>query len=258
MLCCGCEPPSRGHKDGPPPQAKRPASEKQPTADAEAGVDGKAKPAAEVKKTLLGKDVWLETQGEQRRVLVATKVCLREGGLECLLCRANTKDYESILSTEADAQVIHVALLAARANPGSPVKYVEKGDDVTILTPSGDRIKILLQYEDKGKLVKLPAQQWILNSKTKKDLDADWVFAGSKLFPNPDDEKKKPVFAATAEGGYIYILNSPSALLDLPLNNPNKEPELRELLPHTARIPALGTKVTIILEPQHEDKKDKK
>ncbi len=216
--------------------------------------------AAGWKKTLLGKNVWLETQGDRRRVVVGAKVCLREGGfgLECLLCRHQTKEHESILSTDADAQIIHAALLAAKAKPGSPVQYIEKDGNVSVVPPSGERIKVLIQYADKGKEVSVPARQWILNSKTKKDLDGDWVFAGSKLFANPDEDQKKPVYAANTDGAYICVLNVPTALLDLPINNPNKDPELRELQPHTARIPALETKVSIILEPQMELKKPAK
>jgi hypothetical protein len=211
----------------------------------------------EGKKTLLGTNVWLETKGDRRRVIVGAKVCLREGGygLECLLCRQHTKEHESILSTDADAQIVHGALLVARAKPGAPVQYVEKDGQFTVVPPAGQRIKVLLQYEDKGKVVTVPAQQWILNSKTKKELDGDWVFAGSKLFEDPDEQQKKPIYGANTDGAYICVLNVPTALLDLPINNPNKDPALRELQPHTKRIPPLETKVSIILEPQSEGRK---
>jgi hypothetical protein len=248
----GCEdqrsPRSAGadHEPGPgagPSQPHRPPS-------------AKPAPAAEhssqripSKKASLGKDVSFETKGNRRRVLVAATVCLREGGLECLLCRSHTKEYESVLATDADAQVIHAALLAAGAKPGSPVQYVEKKGEVVVMPPTGSRIKIFIQYEDKGKLVTVPAQQWILNAKTKNDLEDEWVFAGSKLLP-PEEENKKPIYAATSDGSYICIYNMPYALLDLSVNNPNKDPEVRELQPQTARIPPLGTKVTLILEPQ--------
>src|SRR5262249_52530423 len=126
---------------------------------------------ASAKRVALGKDVWFETEGNQRRVLVETMVCLREGGLECLLCRARTKEHEAILSTAADAQVIHAGLLAAGAKPGSPVQYVEKNGEVVVVPPTGSRIKISVRYEAHGKRVTLPAQQWIRNAKTKKPME---------------------------------------------------------------------------------------
>lgn len=212
-------------------------------------------PPAPTNKAALGKDVWFETEGTRRRVLVNATVCLREGGLECLLCRSRTKEHESILATDADASLIHAGLLAAGAKPGSPVQYVEKKGEVVIVPPTGSRIKISLQYEDKGKLITVPAQQWIVNAKTKKHLDEQWVFAGSQLLPNPAGEDKKPIYAATSDGSYICIYNMPFAMLDLPVNNPNKDPEIREIQPQTDQIPALGTKVTLILEPQSADRK---
>jgi hypothetical protein len=205
------------------------------------------------KKVPLGRNVWFETEGNHRRVLVGATVCLREGGIECFLCRSRTKEYESILSTDADAQVIHAGLLAAGAKPGSPVQYVEKNGEVVVMPPTGSRIKVSIQYEDKGKLIRLPGQHWIRNAKTKTALDDDWVFAGSKLLPSTDEANRKPVYAATSDGSYICVYNMPFAMLDLPVNNPNKDPEIRELQPYTQRIPPLETKVTLILEPEHSD-----
>lgn len=205
----------------------------------------------------MGRNVWFETEGNHRRVLVGATVCLREGGLECLLCRTRTKEHESILATDADAQVIHAGLLAAGAKPGSPVRYVEKKGEIVIVPPTGSPIKIFVQYEDTGRLVTVPAQDWIVNAKTKKNLDDEWVFAGSQLLPNPADEDKKPIYAASSDGSYICIYNMPYAMLDLPVNNPNKDPEIREIQPQTERIPPLGTKVTLILEPQSDATKPK-
>src|SRR5207249_66822 len=132
--------------------------------------DQSPKNADPTKKAPLGKKVWLETQGKRRRVLVAAEVCLRQGefGLECLLCKKLTKEHESILATAADARVIHAGLVVAQAEPGSPVKYIEKGDKVITVPPAGSRIKVSLQYEKDGKSVTVPAQEWIRVGNTKQ------------------------------------------------------------------------------------------
>src|SRR5580693_9121999 len=80
----------------------------------------------EVKSKEIGKNVFFETEDEQRRVVVKAYVCLREGQLEGLLCRKFTKEHEYILAADADARHIHTALLAARAKPGSPVQFDPK------------------------------------------------------------------------------------------------------------------------------------
>lgn len=218
-----------------------------------------SKNAAPIKKAQLGKGVWLETEGKRRRVLVAAEVCLREGsfGLECLLCKKNTKEHESILTTEADARAIHLGLLAAGAEPGSPVKYVEKGDKYITVPPSGSRIKVTLRYDKEGKGVVVPAQEWVRQGKTKHHLKGEWVFAGSLEYPHPEDKKKK-IYAANSDGAYICVLNVTSAMLDLPTDNPNRPPEEREFQPYTDRIPPLETKVTLILEPLAGEKKPAK
>src|SRR5262245_2351324 len=65
---------------------------------------------AEAKKVLVAPNVFLEVQGQQRRVLVSASVCLREGQLELLMCRKNTKEHEAILTADVDAREVHKAL----------------------------------------------------------------------------------------------------------------------------------------------------
>jgi len=202
---------------------------------------------AEPKRKELFKNIILETQGDVRRVLVKAEVCMREGGnLEELLCRKGTKEHESILTADVNAQHLHAALVVAGGKEGSPVKFEPKYQ-----AARGSTIKISLQYEEKGKLITVSAKDWIRNPKTKKNLDVDWVFGGSQLVPNPDD-KTKPLYLANY-GDIICLCNMESAMLDLPIESPKKfDDRLWEC--HTERIPPLETKVTIILEPVPDKK----
>src|SRR5262249_40540047 len=68
---------------------------------------------AEAKKTALNKDntLFLEAFPDGRkRILIEAEVCLREGPLELLMCRKQTKEHESILHTAVDARLIHATL----------------------------------------------------------------------------------------------------------------------------------------------------
>ena len=76
-----------------------------------------------------------------------------------------TKEHESIVSADLDAKDIHTALLLAGAEPGSPVKFQPKYSPA-----SGSVIKVFVQFEEKGKKIKVPAQQWVRNIKSRKDL----------------------------------------------------------------------------------------
>jgi hypothetical protein len=216
-------------------------------------VDPSLPSAGDWKRKELGNAVWLETAGERRRVRVDAAVCLREGqyGLECLLCKEHTKEYESILATPANAQVIHAGLMACGAEPGSPARF-----EAAMTSPTGPVIKITLEYEQDGRLREVPAQQWVMNGGKKAAMTDDWVFAGSLLWPNPEGENKPRIYAATTDGAYICVTNVPTAMLDLPIRSANN-PDDRIFIPYTKNIPPIGTKVSVIFEPAPGGKKSR-
>ncbi len=209
----------------------------------------KEKPA-ESKKVLLARNIFLEVRGKERRVLVSAEVCLREGQLELLMCRKQTKEHEAILTADVDAQKLHAALNAAGAVEGSPVQFAPR-----YRPACGTRIKVSVQYKDQDKLVTVPGQSWVKNMKTGKTLESDWVFAGSHLVSNPLEPDKKQYLAN--EGDLICVSNFETALLDLPIKSSKENADLA-FLAFTERIPPLETKVVVILEPVSEEKKDKK
>ena len=204
--------------------------------------------APAVKKVEVGKNVFLEVEGEKRRVVIQSYVCLREGQLEQLLTKKNAKEHEAILAADLDASVIHTALLLCQAKAGHPVRFQPK-----LEAPTGTGIKIMLEYKDKDKVVRIPAQQWIRSAKTKKNMTYDWVFAGSILTPDPFDPKAAPFYGANS-GDVICVSNMETALLDLPINSSRENGDLNYEA-HTERIPAVETPVLIILEPVLETKK---
>jgi hypothetical protein len=220
--------------------------EGEPPANAESPRKEATKPE-EAKKVLVGKNIFFEIQGTRRRVILSTYVCLREGPLEQLLTRKEKKEHEAILAIDGDGRDIHKALLAAGAKPGKTVQYQPK-----FLPPTGQRIKVTLEYEQDGKRVEVPAQQWVRNQKTGKAMDLDWVFAGSQFVANPFDPKAPDIYLAN-EGDVICVSNFEGALLDLPINSPKDNSQLAWEA-FTERIPPRGTKVAILLEPLPDKK----
>jgi len=109
--------------------------------------DPNAKPAASGKTAdgLVSLDpkgiVRLDRDG--KRLLIKTRVVLREGMLEMLCCPAQTKEHESILAVDAKAYIIHAGLLALGAKPGGPVQYRPE-----FKPPTGQQIDIFLQWTD--------------------------------------------------------------------------------------------------------------
>lgn len=187
-------------------------------------------------------NLWIDEQSNgTKRVGIAAEVCLREGPLELLLCKAGTKEHESILTSNVDARLIHAALLTIGAKAGSPVQYQPK-----YVPASGSTIKVTVEYQRDGQTIRHPAQEWIRNAKTMKQLDVDWVFGGSQLIPDPDNPDRQPFYAAN-NGDVICVANFPDAMLDLPISSSRDDAE-RSFEAFTDRIPPKETKVTVYLE----------
>lgn len=94
------------------------------------------------------------------KLIVNAKVVLREGMLEMLLCKQQTKEHESILAFDGEAKIMHAGLLALGIEPGTPVTFIPD-----FKPPTGPVLKIELIWKDKqGKEQRVPAQQWIRHS----------------------------------------------------------------------------------------------
>ncbi|MFM7149504.1 MAG: YdjY domain-containing protein [Gemmataceae bacterium] len=207
---------------------------------------GEKKPTEkEGKKVRVSENVTLEVFPDSRRVWVNAVVCLREGPLEQLLTRKGRKEHEAILAADADARKIHEALLLAKAKEGRPVRW-----QPVFQPPTGSTIRITLKYQDKGEEVTVSARSWIKNSKTGKELESDWVFAGSILLDNQDD-KSAPKHYLANDGDVICVANFESAMLDLPMKSAKDDAE-RGYVAWTEKIPPIGTAVQVLLEPVPE------
>ena len=193
----------------------------------------------------LNKDVPLyfevDKTTKKRRVHLMSQVCFREGPLEFFLCNKNTKEHESILVADMDPELIHGALIAAGAKPGTPVQFKPKFTPAT-----GSTIKVSLTYYKNGKLQTSSAQSWIRDMQTKKEMPHQWVFAGSKFFQDPDDATRKPYYCAK-NGAVISISNWVESMLDLPVRSSDAAAEL-SYEAFTEHIPPLKTKVLVTLE----------
>jgi hypothetical protein len=124
------------------------------------GGDDVAKPAPEEKKPALQPlnptgTVLLDAAG--KRVLLKTKVALREGALELFCCLKQTKEHESILTLDAKAFVVHTGLIALKAKPGAPAKY-----DPEFVPPTGQPLTVHVSWIDsKGATQRVPASSWV-------------------------------------------------------------------------------------------------
>jgi len=183
-----------------------------------------------------------------RRVHLLGEICLREGPLEVFLCKNFTKEHESIVRCDVDAREIHAALLLAGAQAGSPAKFVPK-----FQPPTGTKIKVTVTYREKGKVKTAPASEWVKDKGSGKDLAYDWVFAGSRLFRDPENPGATPFYMAN-NGEVISLSNFPDSMMDLPVKSSKDAADLL-FEANTSRIPPLRSPVLVTLEPVVEKKK---
>ncbi len=259
--------------DEPPPPLKPTAKPPKPVADDKpAKTDPeKLKKAEDLpplpklgdksKQTALNKQktLYLETAEDGgKRVLFAAEVCLKENALlEVFCCKKGTKEHESILNVDLDARFIHTALVAAGAQAGSPVQFVNpKTHEAEYKAASGTTIKVEMAFTRGGEVVQERAQEWLLDQKTRKPLPYEWVFAGSRFMKNPDRPDDIDYYLAN-NGEVIAVSNFPESMLDLPVEISRVEADLH-FKAATKKIPPQGSKVWVILTPLPEKKKDDK
>ncbi len=191
--------------------------------------------------------IWVVPKTKQ--VIVDGVVCLRDGQLEMFACPKGSKEHESVISVQARPSTAHAALLAIGAMPGSPVQTRPIYQAAT-----GTEIDIKILWKDnRGKLHEDNAMDWVCDDHTGKALKTPWVFAGSGFWI--DDNNRRRYYADGGE--FICVSNFPTAMLDLPVAS-TREADGLLYRAFTENIPALQTKVRLVLTPKLPKKKGEK
>ena len=179
--------------------------------------------------------VWLDLPG--KRVIVGGQIALTDGPIEFFACPRKTKEHESVVAVAAPARLVHAALLAIGLKPGSPASFAAEYTPAT-----GDPVTIEVQWQDADGDHREPAQRWVRDSRTGKQLDCNWVFAGSQTWKDPNTGTE---YYQADGGDLVCVSNFPAAMLDLPIaSSQANEALLFEAF--TERIPARGTPVELI------------
>jgi uncharacterized repeat protein (TIGR01451 family) len=185
--------------------------------------------------------VWLDKKN--KRVVVQGAVCSRECPLELFACLRASKDYESVVSVPGKASLIHAGLVAAGAEPGSPVQFRP-----SFAPPRGSEIEVTVVWKDaSGNRQTARAQDWVREVKSKKAMSHPWVFSGSRILK--DKETGETAYYADLTGELICVSNFAAAMLDVPMESTSSDADLL-FEAFTERIPPRGTPVTLILTPK--------
>ncbi|HJT36164.1 MAG TPA: YdjY domain-containing protein [Pirellulales bacterium] len=190
--------------------------------------------------------IWLEKKAGRKRVVMVGKICLREGQLEMFACTRGSKEHESVVSLPVEANIVHSALVAAGAEPGKPAQFQPEYHPAY-----GTEIDVLVYWTDAfGHRRRARAQEWVKDVQTGRELAEPWVFAGSGFWVDPQNGQRHYL---ADMGDLICVSNFSTAMLDLPIESSDQAGQLL-FQAYTERIPPVGTKVTLVLEPKASKK----
>ena len=128
-------------------------------------------------------EVWIDPTAKS--VFVHGVVTARAAPLEMFACPKGTKEYESVVAVNSSAQLVHTALLAIGAEPGSPMQF-----DPEYVPAHGPIIDITVEWFEGETLKSARAQEWVRNVTSGKPLEHDWVFGGSGFWEDPETGKQ--------------------------------------------------------------------
>ena len=189
--------------------------------------------------------LWVDTKTS--RVYLDGYVALRRGQLEMFACPVGTKEHESVVAVLAESRELHAALLAAGATPGAPVQF-----DPEFVPPTGQVIRIwVCWYGEDGEFQTVDAREWVQHTETEEQLSAEWVFAGSGFWEDPETKQE---FYRADSGDMICVSNFASALLDVSIASTAEGDNLL-FMPFESRLPKRETPVRLVLIPVPESSK---
>lgn len=169
---------------------------------------------------------------QENRVEFPAEVNMDKGLLEYVIVENSGKVHESLLRTRVTPYALQISLLLLGVE-GSMNPLTEQGQP---RTPEGGRVKIWVSWQDKGKGIKVAAENWITKG-GKSVGQMPWVFTGSVVADG--------VFLAQIEKSMVALFHDPIALIDHQLSEGASD-EIWQV--DSAAVPPAGTPVTVIIE----------
>lgn len=185
-------------------------------------------------------------------VRIVATVCLAEGLLEFVVCKPGTFEHEAIFTTEAKPELVHAALLLGGLKPTPQLAGLDGLWWDKALKQEDSRVKIEVEWEDKGKMKRVNLTSMIRNreetegggEKAAEVKDA-WVFAGSFLHADGKDGER--TYAANSSGILVGIWPDPSTVIQYGVANGNPyEGKGFGMEINPGKVPEVGAKVQLL------------
>lgn len=173
--------------------------------------------------------------------------------LEVLACPRDTKEHESLVYTRVKPSQVHAALLAAGLRPGTPVTWRTEGGRTVSTPPKGDPVRVEFRWRDPATSEEKAASplEWVVNAKASRRASEEpsgFVFAGSAMIKRPDGTER---YDADAAGTLVGLASFGSEVIAWTgVFSPESSVAEPVWTADRARVPALGTKVTVRIAPE--------
>jgi hypothetical protein len=156
---------------------------------------------------------------------------LRDETVEYAVVHKSGKAYESIFTTGARPQDIHVAMLLLGVKVVMTNAFGADGKG----PPPGEKVFVEVIWTNGGARVTCALEDLVLNRETKKSLGhGEWIYNGSNF--------SEGAFTAQRDGSIISIHIDPDALI----NNPRPGRENDDLyVPNSAKLPPLSARAEV-------------
>ncbi|MSR28324.1 MAG: hypothetical protein EXS03_01955 [Phycisphaerales bacterium] len=200
------------------------------------------------------------------RVEVEAQVAARIGWLEQLVCKAGTREHESLLAVEVPPRMIHAAMLAAGFQPGAPGRWMETqptaaggAPGLVLERPHGDRLALRVKWADSSGDHEEPLARWV-RRESGDDEDATdesfpedhFVFAGSLVRPNPPSLGKGEHYVADFTGSVVGLVTFGDEVIAFDEVIPDRvDVAVPQWAAWTQRIPSEGTRVVLVIQRAH-------
>ena len=184
-------------------------------------------------------------------VQIEAVACLDEGWLEQIACSPGTREHESLVVVEARPSDVHAALLLAGFQAGTPGRWSDENETVSLVPPQGDALRIFVRYRPRGASTEIeePIGAWIADESGAPTFpDAPWVFGGSAIVPNPPWMEPGEHYVADMTGSIIGLVTFGDEVIGFKEVLPDQEAvEPPHWQVRSDHVPPVGTKVTLII-----------
>ena len=185
------------------------------------------------------------TAGEVR---VEAEVAADRGWLEQAVCKAGTREHESLLAVIVAPSSIHAALLLIGLEPGAPGQWRAAPDGsgaVQRISPSGSPLELWVRTSAGD----VPLSSWIHDPVHGHSFPVQpWVFAGSRVRSNTKSMGPGEHYVADRTGSVVGIVTfGDETIACTSVLSDQAELDAPEWQANSERMPEPGTRVELLI-----------